>query len=93
MKLVIHYNHLDRSDSFDHLIKSKSEKLLHKFRGEGSLIWNCTKEKKENISHARLNLKGKIFNATTRAKDLYKTIEINLGKIEKQLEKGFQYES
>lgn len=89
MDVVIHYNHLDRSNSLDDLIKSKSEKLLHKFKGEGSLTWNCTKEHNETGSHVRLNLKGKIFNATTKSNDLYKTIEPNLDKIEKQLNKKF----
>jgi len=89
MELVIHYNHMDRSPSLDELIQIKSERLLTKYRGDGSLTWNCTKEHNENVSHAKLNLKGKIFNATTRSNDLYKTIETNLGKIEKQLEKKF----
>ena len=90
MDLVIHYNHLDRSNSLDVLIKSKSERLLHKFRGEGSLTWNCTKEHNESVSHVKLNLKGRIFNATTKSQDLYKTVDTNLEKIEKQLEKRNQ---
>ncbi len=89
MDLVIHYNHLDRSNSLDELIKIKSERLLNKFSGEGSLTWNCSKEHNESVGHLRLNLKGKIFNATTRSHDLYKTIEPNLEKIEKQLERKF----
>ena len=40
MDLVIHYNHLDRSPSL-------SEGPLHKYRGEGSLTLNCTKEKRK----------------------------------------------
>jgi putative sigma-54 modulation protein len=89
MDLVIHYNHLDRSPSLDELIQEKSEKLLTKYRGEGSLTWNCTKEHHESVSHARLNLKGKIFNATSKSDDLYKTIDSNLEKIERQLERKF----
>ncbi len=87
MELIVNYHQMDRSDALDDLIKTKSERLVHKYQMKGKVTWTFEKEHNDFTSEVHYHFHGHDFHAHCKFEDPYKTIEPNIQKLEKQLEK------
>ncbi|MFI5391523.1 MAG: HPF/RaiA family ribosome-associated protein [Bacteriovoracales bacterium] len=87
MELVVNYHQMDRSEALDGLLKTKSEKLLQKFKMKGKVIWTFEREHNDFSAEVHYHYHGHDFHAHSTFEDPYKTIEPNLHKLEKQLKK------
>lgn len=87
MELFVNYHQMERSEALDDLLKLKSERLLQKYKMKGKVTWTFEKEHKDFCSEIHYHFHGHDFHAKSVSEDPYKTIEPNLHKLEKQLEK------
>ena len=87
MKVTITFRHLDHTPSLDERIHEKSDKLSKFLGGKSHIKWSCYV--KEGNHYAEVDLQGPNYNyhATGHSDNLYKTIDVVVGKIEKQLQK------
>lgn len=87
MKVTISFKHLEHTPSLDERIHEKSEKLSKYFEGKSHIKWNCSV--KEGSHYAEIDLSGPNFNyhATASSDNLYKSFDLVVAKIEKQLQK------
>lgn len=89
MQITISFRHLDHTEALDSKIKLKSQRL-RRFLGKQTVLkWTCYI--KEGVHHADVKLVGPhfVFQARGKADAMYKTIDVVLNKLEKQLEKKF----
>lgn len=87
MKVTISFLHLEHTPALDERIEEKSERL-QKYLGKNSHVkWSCYI--KNNLHYAELDLtgKGQDFHAAAHSDNLYKTLDIVVEKLEKQLKK------
>lgn len=87
MELIISYHQMERSNALDDLIKTKSLRLFQKFKFKGKVTWTVEKENNQFLTQVHFHYHGHDFHAHCKMEDAYKTIEPNLHKLEKQLEK------
>lgn len=87
MKVTITFLHLEHTQALDDRIHEKSAKLKKFIDGEINLKWSCYV--KEGNHYAEVDLSGPTFHyhATGHTDSLYKTIDIVVDKLEKQLQK------
>jgi len=87
MKVTISFRHLEHTQALDERIHEKSEKLAKYIEGNTTIKWSCYV--KEGNHYAEVMLNGPTFNyhATAHTDSLYKTIDIVVDKLEKQLSK------
>jgi len=85
MKITIAFQHLDHTPSLDERIREKSEKINKYFDGKMNLKWNCYVQ---DLNHfAEVTLFGPQFeyHAKAHSDNLYKTIDLAVDKIERQI--------
>jgi putative sigma-54 modulation protein len=87
MKVTITFRHLDHTPSLDERIHEKSDKLSKYLGGKSHIKWSCYV--KEGNHYAEIDISGPnySYHATGHTDSLYKTIDLVVGKIEKQLQK------
>jgi|GEM_PF-269678 len=87
MKLKISFKHLKHTPALDERIKQKSEKFEKYFQGNISLEWVCWVH--ENEHWAELKLHGPKFDffAKACADNMYKSLDLVVDKMERQIEK------
>lgn len=87
MKVTITFRHLDHTPSLDERIQEKSKKLAKYLGGKSHIKWSCYV--KEGNHYAEVDLLGPNFSyhATGHSDSLYKTIDLVVSKIEKQVQK------
>ncbi len=87
MKVTITFRHLDHTPSLDERINEKSEKLAKFLGGRSHIKWGCTV--KNGNHYADVELLGPKFkyHATGKSDSLYKSIDIVVAKLEKQIQK------
>ncbi len=87
MKVTISFQHLEHTPSLDERIKEKSEKLKKYMEGKIHAKWNCYVEDHEH--YAEIDLVGPKceFHASAKSDSLYKSIDLVLSKLEKQIQK------
>ena len=85
MKVTITFRHLEHTPSLDERIQEKSNRLAKFLGGRSHIKWSCYV--KEGNHYAEADLQGPHFNyhATAHSDSLYKTIDLVVAKIEKQL--------
>jgi len=85
MKVTITFLHLEHTEALDERIYEKSAKLEKFIDGEINLKWSCYV--KEGNHYAEVDLNGPTFHyhATGHTDSLYKTIDVVVDKLEKQL--------
>lgn len=90
MKITISFHHLDHTPSLDERINEKSQRLSKYLDGKTHIKWSCYV--KNGFHHADVHLIGPHFEqrATAQTDNLYKTIDVVLDKVEKQLSKQKQ---
>ncbi|EQC49080.1 ribosomal subunit interface protein [Bacteriovorax sp. BSW11_IV] len=87
MKVTIAFRHLEHTPALDARIEEKSERLAKFLGGRSNIHWSCYV--KQGIHYAEVEITGPNYNyhATGSSENLYKTIDIAINKIEKQLQK------
>jgi putative sigma-54 modulation protein len=87
MKLKISFKHLDHTPALDQRIKEKSEKFEKYFQGNTSIQWFCWVHNDEHW--AEIKVHGPKFNffAKACADNMYKSFDLVVEKMERQIEK------
>ena len=87
MKVTISFQHLDHTPSLDTRIKEKTTKLKKYMEGKIHAKWNCYVE--DHQHYAEIDLVGPKceFHASAHSDSLYKSIDLVISKLEKQIQK------
>ena len=87
MKITISFQNLEHTPSLDSRIQEKTEKLKKYLEGKTHAKWNCYVE--EHVHYAEIDLLGPKceFHASANSDSLYKSIDLVVSKLEKQLHK------
>ena len=87
MKVTISLLHMDHTESIDTRIQEKSEHLSKYFNGKTNCKWTCWV--KEGNHYAEIDITGPTVNYHAKADSdsLYKTLDLVVSKMEKQLSK------
>lgn len=87
MKLKITFKHLDHTPALDERIREKSEKFEKYFQGNTSVQWFCWVHNDEHW--AEIKVHGPKFNffAKACADNMYKSLDLVVDKMERQVEK------
>ena len=87
MKLTISFKHLEHTPALDKRIHEKSEKFQKYFQGNTNIQWFCWVHNNEHWAEVKVH--GPKFDcfAKASADNMYKTLDLVVGKIERQFEK------
>lgn len=87
MKTIISFKHIDHTESLDEKIRQKSKKIEKYFEGNTEVHWTCTV--KDGCHAADVKVIGPHFEykATGRSDVMYKSLDVAIAKIEKQVKK------
>lgn len=87
MKLKITFKHLDHTPALDERIREKSEKFEKYFQGNTTVQWFCWVHNDEHW--AEIKVHGPKFNffAKACADNMYKSLDLVVDKMERQVEK------
>ncbi len=90
MKVQVSFKHLEHTPALDEIIQSKSEKLEKYLGGNINVQWVCYVQ--EGKHYAEIKLLGPQFeyHAKGHSESMYKTCDVVIEKIEKQLIKKKQ---
>ena len=88
MKIISNFKQLEHTPSLDEKIQLKSQKLKKYFEGNFEVHWTCY-VRDDGAQCAEIKLLGPSFeyHATAHSEKLYKTLDIAINKIEKQIHK------
>lgn len=88
MKIISSFKHLEHTPALDEKIESKSQKLKKYFDGNLEVFWTCY-VRDDGAHCAEIKLLGPNFeyHATAHSDTLYKTLDMAINKIEKQVHK------
>jgi len=87
MKITVSFQHLEHTPSLDQRIHEKTQKLKKYMEGKTHAKWNCYVEDHQQFAEIELIGPGFTFHASAHSDSLYKSIDLVMGKLEKQLEK------
>lgn len=87
MKVTISFQNLKHTPSLDERIEEKTSRLQKYLDESFHAKWTCYV--KDNSHYAEVNVvgKGTEFHASGKADNMYKTLDVVIGKIEKQIHK------
>ncbi|MFT6630931.1 MAG: putative sigma-54 modulation protein [Bacteriovoracaceae bacterium] len=88
MKIVSSFKHLEHTPALDAKIEEKSQKLKKFFDGNFEVHWTCY-VRDDGAHCAEIKLLGPSFeyHATAHSETLYKSLDLAVNKIEKQMSK------
>lgn len=87
MKVTITFLHLEHTPALDERIQEKSQKLNKYLNGKTHLKWNCFVKDGQHTAEVILIGPHFEYRASGSTDNLYKTIDVVMEKIEKQLSK------
>jgi putative sigma-54 modulation protein len=87
MKVTISFLHLEHTPALDERIHEKSQKLNKYLNGKTHLKWSCSVKEGQHLADVTLIGPQFEYRASGTSDNLYKTIDIVMDKIEKQLSK------
>ncbi len=87
MKLKISFKHLDHTPALDQRIKEKSEKFEKYFEGNTSIQWFCWVHNDEHWAEIKVHGPKFDFFAKAYADNMYKSLDLVVDKMERQIEK------
>jgi putative sigma-54 modulation protein len=87
MKLKISFKHLDHTPALDQRIKEKSEKLEKYFQGNTTVQWFCSVHNDEHWAEIKVHGPKFDFFAKACADNMYKSLDLVVEKMERQIEK------
>ena len=88
MKIISTFKQLEHTQALDEKIESKSQKLKKFFDGNFDVHWTCS-VRDDGAHCAEIKLLGPSFeyHASAHSDQLYKTLDLAINKIEKQVYK------
>lgn len=87
MKTTISFLHLEHTEALDDRIQEKSHKFEKYLGGKTHIKWNCFVSKKQHCAEAILIGPQFEYKAKAASDSLYKTIDLVVSKLEKQVVK------
>lgn len=87
MKLKITFKHLDHTPALDERIREKSEKFEKYFQGNTSVQWFCWVHNDEHWAEIKVHGPKFDFFAKACADNMYKSLDLVVDKMERQVEK------
>jgi putative sigma-54 modulation protein len=87
MKVTISFKHLEHTPALDKKINDKSSKFEKYFEGKGSIKWTCYVKDGYHYSEAHLYGPQFEYYAKAKSENLYKSFDMVVSKLEKQLDK------
>jgi putative sigma-54 modulation protein len=87
MKLKISFKHFEHTPSLDLRIKEKSEKFEKYFKGNVNIQWFCWVHNDEHWAEIKVHGAKFDFFAKAFSDNMYKSLDLVIGKMEKQIEK------
>ena len=87
MKLKISFKHLEHTPALDQRIKEKSEKFEKYFQGNTNIQWFCYVHNNEHWAEIKVHGPKFDFFAKACADNLYKSLDLVVEKMERQIEK------
>ena len=87
MKLKISFKHLKHTPALDERIREKTEKLEKYFQGNTSVNWVCWVSENEHWAEIKVHGPKFDFFAKASADNMYKTLDLCVDKMERQIEK------
>ena len=87
MNLVITFKNLEHTEALDAKIREKSDRFKKYFQGKTNVKWTCYVKGGDHF--AELDISGPRFgyHATANSESLYKTLDMVIHKMERQLTK------
>jgi putative sigma-54 modulation protein len=86
MKCVISFRNMEHTPSIDERIKEKSNKLQKFLNGNAELNWTCWTEHNSQYAELKIHDGKKNYIATADSPNLYKSLDLVIGKIENQIQ-------
>lgn len=91
MKIVSTFKHLEHTPALDQKIEEKSQKFKKFFDGNFEVIWTCSvQDDTKHLAEIKLLGPGFDFFASAHSDTLYKSLDLAVSKMEKQLHKKKQ---
>jgi putative sigma-54 modulation protein len=87
VKLNISYRHLESTESIKAKIEEKADHLKKYFKGHVNIDWVCSVDGDKHSSEVNVHAGKNHFHSHSEDNCLYKTLDIALNKIEKQIRK------
>ncbi|MBL6988720.1 MAG: ribosome-associated translation inhibitor RaiA [Bacteriovoracaceae bacterium] len=87
MKLKITFKHLEHTPSLDEKIREKSKKLEKYLDSSAVLNWTCFVKDGHHYAEVDVHNLHYDFHATANSDNLYKTLDLVIAKLTKQLSK------
>jgi putative sigma-54 modulation protein len=87
MKLKISFKHLEHTPALDQRIKEKSEKFEKYFQGNTNIQWFCWVHNDEHWAEIKVHGPKFDFFAKACADNMYKSLDLVVDKMERQIEK------
>ena len=87
MRIKISFKHLEHTEAIDKAIHEKTKKLDKYFHGVTQVIWTCSVENGKHLAEVKILGPSFDFLARSKSDNLYKSLDLVLEKLEKQLEK------
>jgi putative sigma-54 modulation protein len=87
MKLKISFKHLDHTPALDQRIKEKSEKFKKYFQGNTTIQWFCFVHQDKHWAEIKVHGPKFDFFAKACADNMYKSLDMVVDKMERQIEK------
>lgn len=86
MKLQVTFRNFDHTPALDELITKKSSKLKKYLQTNATVAWNCFIDSSDQVCEVNISgFQGPDIQATAKSDSLYKSIDLVIEKLEKQL--------
>lgn len=87
MNIKISFKHLDHTPALDEKIRDKSQKFQKYFQGRFEVSWVCWVHHENHWAEIKLHGPKFTFFAKASSKNLYKSLDMVMDKMERQVEK------
>ncbi len=87
MKIVSSFKHLEHTPALDEKIEAKSQKLKKFFEGNFEVHWTCFVRDGKQWADVKVIGPQFEYHASAHADSLYKTLDLVIAKVEKQIHK------
>ncbi|MBF0299023.1 MAG: ribosome-associated translation inhibitor RaiA [Oligoflexia bacterium] len=87
MKISISFKNLEHTPALDEKIKEKTHKLEKYLNGNTDVHWFCSVQEGKHCADVKLSGSSFQYNASADSDNLYKTLDLVITKVEKQLQR------
>lgn len=87
MNLTVSYRHLESSPALEEKITTKVKHLEKHLHDDFTVKWVCSVSGHVHTSDVNISSKSGVFHAKAEDNNMYKTLDVCMTKIEKQITK------